>query len=228
MSDETLICRPGPEPNTVLTDDGRVLSPPVTWKLLPPGDAALTRRLKAAGPHWVVQEKRGRKKFSRGIWADARTIATLRQARLAEKEDPAYQRKLEASRRRRERDQALYVEQFRQAVKDFLGFPPRYEDIAKALALAVTTHATPVGSGTVARTKRIELPRKAEAAVIAWMRHQTTAYDHIHVPRIKGRRREIRRKYAEQSRRLLNRYRKNEDVDPSTCLLQEALREPTT
>jgi hypothetical protein len=32
--------------------------------LLPPGDAALTRRVKAADDHWVVQEKKGRKVFS--------------------------------------------------------------------------------------------------------------------------------------------------------------------
>ncbi len=32
--------------------------------LLPPGDAALTRRVKEASDHWVVQEKKGRKTFS--------------------------------------------------------------------------------------------------------------------------------------------------------------------
>jgi hypothetical protein len=50
----------------------------------------------------------------------------------------------------------------------------------------VTDHATPVGSGTVARTKRIPVEQRAEAAVIAWMRHQTTGYDGMVIPRIKG------------------------------------------
>lgn len=51
---------PGPSPNTVRAADGRVLSAPEGWVLLPPGDAALTRRLKEAGDHWLVQEKKGR------------------------------------------------------------------------------------------------------------------------------------------------------------------------
>jgi hypothetical protein len=52
-----------------------------------------------------------------------------------------------------------------------------HADLANQMAWAVTDHATPVGSGTVARTKRIPVEQRAEAAVIAWMRHQTTGYD---------------------------------------------------
>ena len=52
---------PGPTPNTVRTADGKVLTAPEGWILLPPGDAALTRRVKAAGDHWVVAEQKGRK-----------------------------------------------------------------------------------------------------------------------------------------------------------------------
>ena len=69
---------PGPTPNTVRAADGKVLTAPQGWVLLPPGDAALTRRVKAAGEHWVVQEKKGRKVFSRGIWAPAATIERIR------------------------------------------------------------------------------------------------------------------------------------------------------
>ncbi|MEZ6128720.1 MAG: DUF2293 domain-containing protein [Planctomycetaceae bacterium] len=50
------------------------------------------------------------------------------------------------------------------------------------MATAITAHATPVGSGTVARTQRIPVEQRAESAVIAWMRHQTTAYDHMKIP----------------------------------------------
>lgn len=60
---------PGPTPNTVRAADGTILTAPDGWALLPPGDAALTRRVKEAGDHWVVQEKKGRKIFSRGVWA---------------------------------------------------------------------------------------------------------------------------------------------------------------
>src|SRR5262245_61673843 len=51
------IFSPGPTSNTVRASDGRVLTIPDGWALLPPGDAALTRRVKAAGDHWTVQEK---------------------------------------------------------------------------------------------------------------------------------------------------------------------------
>jgi len=59
------IFTPGPTPNSVRSSDGKVLTAPEGWVLLPPGDAALTRRVKTAGEHWVVQEKKGRKVFSR-------------------------------------------------------------------------------------------------------------------------------------------------------------------
>jgi hypothetical protein len=69
---------PGPTPNTVRTADGKVLTVPGGWILLPPGDAALTRRAKAAGDHWVVAEKKGRKVLSRGIWTSAASIDCIR------------------------------------------------------------------------------------------------------------------------------------------------------
>ena len=71
----------------------------------------------------------------------------------------------------------------------------------------MTEHVTPVGSGTVARTVHIAIHERAEAAVIAWMRHKTTAYDEMKIPRIKGKRRETRRVLAEKSRLLLEAYR---------------------
>ncbi len=85
----------------------------------------------------------------------------------------------------------------------FLAFHPNYADLAGRLARAVTDHATPVGSGTVARTKRLPVEQRAEAAVIAWMRHQTTGYDGMVIPRVKGRRREVRRLLAQRSKQLL-------------------------
>jgi hypothetical protein len=90
------------------------------------------------------------------------------------------------------------------------------------MARAVTDHATPVGSGTVARTQRIPVERRAEAAVIAWMRHQTTAYDSMVIPRVRGKRREIRRQLAQQSQELLQCYRRGEPVG-DLCPLLKAL-----
>ena len=79
------IFTPGPTPNTVRSADGKILTPPEGWILLPPGDAALTRRVKAAHSHWVVQEKKGRKIFSRGVWASAVTIDKIRAELEAER-----------------------------------------------------------------------------------------------------------------------------------------------
>ena len=142
---------PGPTPNTVRAADGRVLTAPEGWILLPPGDAALTRRVKAAGDHWTVQEKKGRKVFSRGIWAPSATIERIRADLNAERSTESFAKKKEADARRREKAQAEYVEDFLGAVVKFLAFHPVHADLADRLARAVTEHATPVGSGTVAR-----------------------------------------------------------------------------
>jgi hypothetical protein len=223
----TLTFTPGPTPNTVRAADGKVLTVPDGWVLLPPGDAALTRRVKAAGDHWVVQEKRGRKTFSRGIWTSAETVERIRVKLEAERSTERFAKKKQADARRREKAQAGYVEDFHGAVVAFLAFHPSHADLADRLARAVTEHATPVGSGTVARTKRIPVERRAEAAVIAWMRHQTTGYDGMVIPRVKGKRREVRRMLAQRSKELLGRYRRGEVVSGS-CPLQKALPAPAT
>jgi hypothetical protein len=225
MPDKTRIVAPGPGDRTVRTADGQILHAPADWELLPPGDSGLTRRVKAAGPTWTVQEKKGRKTFSRGIWAPAARIATIRAELDAERATDAYAKRRAAETARRERKQTEYVEDFRGAVLAFLDFAPRYAGLAEQLADAVTQHATPVGSGTVARTQRIPIERRAESAVIAWLRHATSAYDDMKIPRIKGKRREVRRMLAEQSRRLLEKYRAGQVVD-QTCPLQRALSNP--
>ena len=104
----------------------------------------------------------------------------------------------------------------------FLDFHSDHSELAHSLARAVTEHATPVGSGTVARTKRIPVDQRAEAAVIAWMRHQTTAYDSMTISRVKGKRREVRRMLAQHSKEVLRRYRQGEPA-PEDCPLDRAL-----
>ena len=104
----------------------------------------------------------------------------------------------------------------------FLDFHPDHVELAQQMARAVTEHSTPVGSGTVARTKRIPVEQRAEAAVIAWMRHQTTAYDSMTVSRVKGKRRDIRRMLAQYSKELLSRYRRGAAASVE-CPLQRAL-----
>ena len=212
---------PGPDDRSVRDGRGTVMTVPAGWVLLPPGDAGLTRRVKGAGPSWTVQEKVGRRTFSRGVWAPAATVAAARDDLRAERATPEYAQKQAAAARRRDREQADYVAEFQAAVLAFLTFPPRHAELAERLARAVAEHATPVGSGTVARTERIPVERRAEAAVIAWMRHHTTAYDHMAIARVKGERRAVRRQLADRSRALLDGYRAGRDVP--NCPLRAAL-----
>jgi len=218
---------PGPSPDTVSKPNGEVAKVPAGWELLPPGDAALTRRVKAAGDHWVVQEKRGRKIFSRGVWAAAATIAKLRGEVEAERGTESYAKRKVADAKRREKVQAEYVEDFEGAVVGFLAFHAAYQVVARQMARAITEHATPVGSGTVARTKRIPIEQRAEAAVIAWMRHQTTGYDSMTIARVKGERREVRRMLAHRSKQLLNSYRIGTAIT-AECPLQAAMKRMET
>ena len=216
---------PGPSENTVKDADGKVLNVPDGWVLLPPGDAALTRRTKLAGDHWLVKQKKGRRTFSRGVWAPKITIDRIRAELQAERSTEGFAQRKKAATARREKAQAEYVENFHFAVVSFLGFHPDHTDLAKQMAQAVTQHATPVGSGTVARTKRIPVEQRAEAAVIAWMRHHTTGYDSMVIQRVKGKRREVRRKLAKRSKELWDRYRFGESVS-ADCPLKRALEGP--
>src|SRR5450631_4110351 len=127
---------PGPTPNTVRADDGSILTAPKGWVLLPPGDAALTRRVKAAGDHWVVAEKKGRKVFSRGVWASAGTIDRIRAELDTERSTESFAKRKEADARRREKAQAVYVEDFHGAVVAYLAFHREYADLADRLARA--------------------------------------------------------------------------------------------
>jgi hypothetical protein len=218
MSD-ALTVAPTSDPNEFRFADGRLVSPPAGWAFLPAGDPGATRRVKAAGPVWVVAEKRGRKTFTRGVWADVVVIETVRRELEQERADPGYVKRLAAAATRRDAHQADYVAEFRAEVLAFLAFAAAFADLAGRVADAVTAHATPVGSGTVARTKRIAVERRAESAVLAWLRHQTTAYDSMKIARVKGRRREVRRELAEASRRLLDRHRVAEAHSAAGCAL---------
>ncbi len=99
MTDRTFT--PGTTSNTVRSADGTILTPPDGWILLPPGDATLTRRVKVAGDHWIVQEKKGRMVFSRGVWAPAATIERIRAELEAERSTEGHARRKAADDRRR-------------------------------------------------------------------------------------------------------------------------------
>lgn len=206
----------------IKTTEGYPLEVPADWALLPPGDAMLTRRVKAAGEVWVMQERKGRRTRSMGVWAPAELIQRVRAEVEAARADPSYQKKLDAGRAKRAADQEVYAEDFASAVVAFLGFAPQHAALARSLAQRVADHATPVGSGTVARTQRIPIDQRARAAVIAWLRHHTTDYDRMTIPRVKGKRREVRRQLAKQSLAMLRPYRDSKPIPP-TCPIAEAL-----
>jgi hypothetical protein len=225
-SSQSLTLAPTADPRVFATPDGARLSPPQDWVCLPPGDAAVTRRVKLAGPSWAVLEKRGRKTFSRGLWAPRANIEAVRAAVEAERSTEGYAKKRQADVARRERSQAEYVDTFEQEVGAFLRFSPSWSALGREMAKRVAAHATPVGSGTVARTKRISVAERAEAAVIAWMRHQTTAYDSLKIPRIAGKRREVRRDLAQVSRAVLDLHRRDAAHASRACPLCVALAPP--
>src|SRR3954452_8032885 len=134
MTNSIMTYAPGPSPDTVRASDGRVLGVPDGWMLLPPGDAALTRRVKAAGEAWAVVEKKGRKVFSRGVWAPAPTVERVRAELAAERSTESFTKRKEADARRREEAEAGYVEDFFGAVAAFLAFHPDHADLAARLA----------------------------------------------------------------------------------------------
>lgn len=124
---------------------------PPAWELVPPGDAALTRRVKAAGEFWLVQEKVGRKVFSRGARAPRDTIAAIRQELAAERATAGHARRREAESRRREGRQAGYLDDFQAAVATFLAFHPRHADVGLAESGCGSSSRAANGGGNTVR-----------------------------------------------------------------------------
>lgn len=220
---ESLVLSPTPEPRVFLAPDGQKLSPPADWACLLPGDAMITRRVKQAGPSWAVVEKKGRKVFSKGLWAPRQTIDTVTAAANAERNTESYASKRAADTERRAKAEVAYAGSFEDAVARFLGFSREWSKLGEVMSKLVAAHATPVGSGTVARTKRIPIEERAAAAVIAWMRHQTTAYDDMSIARVKGERRKVRRELAGISRHVLDAHRKDVPHGVDGCPLCRAI-----
>ncbi len=222
MPFQNRIVHPGPKQKSVIDPNGEVLFPPQDWIFLKAGNGPLTRNVKSRCITWQVQIKKGKRTISKGIWADKVHVEAATEELERKRATPEYQRQRAADLKRKERKHAKYVDDFYQATIDFLAFHPAYRQTAERLAREVTNLATPVGSGTVARTTRIPIHKRVEAAVIAWLRHQTTGYDQMHIIRKKGNRREVRRMLAQKSQAMLAQYRTGESID-NTCPLQQAL-----
>jgi len=202
--------------------EGKVLTVSEGWSFLAAGDAGITRKVTAKGKYWRVEYRKGRRTFSSGIWAPTSTIIQAQHEVQQVRTTDEYRKKLNYAAERREKHQAAYETEFCKTVEDFLAFHPVHKNLEKKLAMAVTALAIPVGSGTVARTQMIPVEERAARAVIAWMRHQTTAYDNLQIARVKGERRAVRRLLAQQSVDLLANYREGKPA-PTDCPLQKAL-----
>jgi len=208
--------------DALIGENGEILHPPAEWGFLPAGDAGITRKVTSEGIYWKVQIKAGRRIISKGVWAPVEYIERAKSETEAVRSTASYKKKIENSRNVRLKKQALYEIDFLESIKNYLSFNACYKELEQKLAEAVTIHAVPVGSGTVARTAMIPIEERAEKAVIAWMRHNTTAYESMAIPRIKGKRRETRRILAKHSSKILDLYRKGE-VIPENCPLKKAL-----
>ncbi|NOR88237.1 MAG: DUF2293 domain-containing protein, partial [Bacteroidales bacterium] len=195
MIENKRIVKPGPS-GSLIGEKGEQLTPPNDWFFLPAGDAGITRKVTAQGEFWRVQIIKGRRFISKGIWAPATIIKQAKNDVRETRATDDYQKKRVYNLQRREKKQNEYELEFCKYVEEYLHFHPKYKNMEKQMAKAITEHAIPVGSGTVARTAMIPIEERASRAVIAWMRHQTTAYDHIQIAHIKGERRAVRREFA--------------------------------
>jgi hypothetical protein len=143
---------------------------------LPAGDAALTRRARAARrlSAVVVRFSRARKRYERqGILVEEEAPAAAEQQCLVDEEARARRRERDAQRRVAE-DADLRERFGAEITRLFPGCPaPRAEAIAR--------HAVARGSGRVGRSAAGHAvdPGAVELAVIASVRHEDTEYDEL-------------------------------------------------
>ena len=143
---------------------------------LPAGQAAVTRRAKAASQlsAVVVRFSRARKRYERqGILVEEDALASAEQQCLADADARARRRVRDAQRRTVD-DGDLRERFAAEIARLFPGCPP-------ARAAAIALHASLRGSGRVGRSAagRTADPGAVELAVIASVRHQDTSYDHL-------------------------------------------------
>jgi hypothetical protein len=143
---------------------------------LPSGDAALTRRAKAASglSAVVVRFSRSRGRYERqGILVEEGALERAEVECLADEGARARRRERD-ERRRGEEDVELRARMAREIACLFPGCP---EDRARAIA----SHAAVRGSGRVGRSAagRALEPEAIELAVVAAVRHQDTRYDEL-------------------------------------------------
>ncbi len=143
---------------------------------LPAGDAALSRRAKAASRLWavVVRFSRSRRRYERqGLLVEEAALERAEAECLADADLRARRRLREEARRATE-DIELQEELARQIMQLFPGCPAQR-------AQAIARHSGTRGSGRIGRTAagRALDPEAVTLAVAASIRHQDTPYDEL-------------------------------------------------
>jgi hypothetical protein len=144
--------------------------------LLPAGDAALTRRAKAASglTAVVVRFSRARGRYERqGVLVEEQALEQAEEQCLADEDARARRRERDLERRPGE-DRALHERMAQEIGRLFPGCPAER-------TLEIARHAALRGSGRIGRTAagRALDPAALELAVIASIRHRDTRYDEL-------------------------------------------------
>ena len=158
MPQEPLIVTPGIHDRTVRVQGEGQRRVPDDWVLVPPGDPGLTRRVKAGGSCYVVQERRGRRTFSRGVWAPGARVEAVRAALEAERAAPSYAKKQAAAAQRRERKQSAYVDEFAEStinLRCWIWVHPTERWTVKDTAMRNTKRALDAAGITIAFPQRV-------------------------------------------------------------------------
>ena len=169
---------------------------------LPSGDAALTRRAKAASrlSAVVVRFSRARKRYERqGILVEEAALEHAEQECLADEEMRARRRERDAQRRAGE-DVELQARMTAEISRLFSGCPAER-------ARAIAAHASVRGSGRVGRTAAARAldSEVIELALSAAVRHQDTRYDQLLMAGVE--RGEARAQVRDQVARVLHAWR---------------------
>jgi len=156
-------------------DHEGLLDTPQGWLFLPSGDAFITRRVKALGPHWTVLRKRKGYTTTLGLLAPSENIETATRIshetivkRMAERAVASRYRKVREIR---------YSKELEKAILEYLDFAPEHKALGARIAKEATSRAAEVGTGRVGRTRLLTIHEKARLAARAHIRHNHTTYE---------------------------------------------------
>lgn len=143
---------------------------------LPAGDAALSRRAKAASRLWavVVRFSRSRRRYERQGLLVAEAALERAEAECLADADLRARRRLREEARRATEDVELQAALAREVARLFPGCPPQRAE-------AIARHSAVRGSGRIGRTAagRALDPEAVTLAVVASIRHEDSPYDEL-------------------------------------------------